>query len=94
MGHFVPKVSDVYDCSCGAHWSQDGRMFMCSLASGTMSSRPVAMNRKKMAASRRRHPFLCLQFTQDSFIGSPKHHAAQDIREGGQAPGDGVGQQS
>lgn len=47
-----------------------------------------------MAASRRRHPFLCLQFTQDSFIGSPKHHAAQDIREGGQAPGDGVGQQA
>lgn len=68
-------------------------MFMFSRASGTISSRPVAMNRKKMAASRRRHPFLCLQFTQD-FIGSPKHYAAQDVRKRGQAPGNGVGQQA
>ena len=69
-------------------------MFMLSRASGTISSRPVAMNRKKMAAFRRRHPFLCLQFTQDSFIGSPKHYAAQDVRKRGQAPGNGVSQQA
>ena len=51
--------------------SQEGRIFMFSLASRAMLSRPVTIKSWKIVMLRIRHPSLWAQFKQLSFIAPP-----------------------
>ena len=69
-------------------------MFIFFGASGTISSRPVAMNSMKMVVLLCRHPALCLQFKQDSFIFLSKYNTPQRASKGTKPIGNSVGQQA